>query len=520
MSNLVRAFCSAVRHNGPRPALLDTTRAVTWTEFGDRVARAAGALRALGIEPGTRFAILARNGFRYEELEWAGFWLGAIPVPINFRLAPPEIAQILDDAWCVRVLVETPFAAAFDHPALARWKERTTVLGETSGADGEPYETLLARATPIAPADPEPDTDAMLLYTGGTTGRSKGVRLSHTNVMASSIAFALGTGARRDQVYLHAAPMFHSASLLAIGWLLQGAPQCFLPAFSPAAFLEAIRRFRVGAVVTVPTMLIATVSDAGFAVADVSSLRVLIYGAAPMPVDWILRVADGFPAVDLYNCYGLTETGPDITVFDAREFRAAIDRAAATGERDPVLTSVGKPNVLNEVQVLDPNGRSLPAGAVGELAVRGPNVMLGYLNRPEETQAALRDGWLRTGDLASIDDDGYIHLLDRLKDLVITGGENVYSSEVEAVLFTHPAVAEAAIVGAPDARLGETVMAVIVLKPGARVREEDIAAHCRASLGGFKVPRKFAFVERLPKSALGKVLKGEIRKSLAEARHG
>ena len=512
--NLVRALASTVRHNGPRPALLDAERRYTWSEFGARVARAAGALAALGVVRGRRCAILARNGFRFEELKWAAFALGAVPVPVNFRLAPPEIAAILADCAAVRVLVETPFLAAFEHPALAPWRSRATEIGETAGAHAAAYETMLARAEPAVPADPAPDEDAILLYTGGTTGRSKGVRLTHASILSNAAAFGLGVGARREQVYLHAAPMFHSADLLALGWFLQGSAQAFLPAFTPPAFLDAIRRYRVGAVVTVPTMLIATVSDAAFAQADVSSLQILIYGAAPMAAEWIERVARAFPDADLFNCYGLTETAPDLTIFDAREFRAAI----ASGDRAGPLASVGKPNVLNELRVAAPDGRELGPGEAGELLARGPNIMAGYLNLPEETRAALRDGWLHTGDVARIDAAGYVYLLDRLKDVVITGGENVYSAEVEAVLHRHPAVAEAAVVGIPDERLGEAVMAVIVPRPGTRPSDQDLAHHCRESLGGFKVPRRFALVERLPKSALGKVLKAELRKEFAS--HG
>ena len=509
MQNLIRAFRSTVRHNGPQPALLDPAKTLSWSEFGERVARCAGALKALGIERGARFAILARNGFRYEELKWAGLWLGAIAVPLNFRLAPPEIAQILEDAGCVRLLAETPFAAMLEHPALTGWRDRAVVIGETSGAEAKTYEEMLARAGTLPPHDAAPDDDALLLYTGGTTGRSKGVRLSHQNILSNAFAFAAGTRASREHVYLHAAPMFHSADLLAMGWLLQGAPQCYLPAFSPASFLEAIQRYRVGAVVTVPTMLIATVSDAAFARADLASLRVLIYGAAPMAAYWIRRVAQGFAGADFYNCYGLTETAPDLTIFDARELRAAIRDDA------PHLSSVGKPNMANELRVVRPDGTECAPGEAGELLARGPNIMKGYLNRPQETREALRDGWLHTGDVARIDAQGYVHLLDRLKDLVITGGENVYSSEVEAVLNRHPLIAEAAVIGVPDERLGETVMAVIVPRAGASPDPGEIAAHCRASLGGFKVPRRFSFVQNLPKSALGKVLKGELRKAVS-----
>jgi long-chain acyl-CoA synthetase len=516
-TNLVRALGAVIRHNGPRPAMLDVARSYSWSEFGERVGRAAGALQVLGVEKGARFAVLARNGFRYEELKWAGFWLGAIPVPLNWRLAPPEIAAVLEDSGAIAVLVETAFQGVLDHAAMSGWKGKATILGDIAGPTLGEYEEMLARARAPAPADPAPDDDALLIYTGGTTGRSKGVRLTHANIVANALAFGLGVAARREQVYLHAAPMFHSADLLAMGWFLQGAPQCFLPAFSPAAFLEAIRQFRVGAVVTVPTMLIATVSDPAFGRFDLSSLRTLIYGAAPMAVEWIERVARAFPNANLSNSYGLTETAPDLTIFDPHEFRAAIERSLATGDRTGPLTSVGKPNVLNELRIAKAGGGAAKPGEAGELLARGPNIMKGYWNRPEETAAALEGGWLHTGDVARIDEEGYVYLLDRLKDMVITGGENVYSSEVEAALHRHPGIAEAAVIGVPDARLGETVMAVIVPKPGTTLDEQEIAQHCRTLLGGYKIPRRFAFAERLPKSALGKVLKNELRGQYAKA---
>jgi long-chain acyl-CoA synthetase len=513
--NLVRALRAVVRHHGPRPAMLDVAKTYTWTEFGERVGRAAGALQAEGVKPGARFAVLARNGFRYEELKWAGFWLGAVPVPINWRLAPPEIAMMLEDSGAVALLVEDHFQGVLDDESMRVWKNKATVIGDIAGPNLGAYEEMLARASPPPPADPAPDDDAMLIYTGGTTGRSKGVRLTHANILANGVAFGLAIGARREQTYLHAAPMFHSADLLSMGWLLQGAAQCFLPAFSPQAFLEAIRQFRVGAVVTVPTMLIATVSDPNFSKYDLSSLKTLIYGAAPMAIEWIERVAKAFPDVNFSNSYGLTETAPDLTVFDPGEFRAAIQKAIATGDRTGPLSSVGKPNVLNEIKIVARDGKEAKPGESGELLARGPNIMKGYWNRPEETEAALRDGWLHTGDVARIDEEGYVYLLDRMKDMVITGGENVYSSEVEAVLHRHPAIAEAVVIGVPDAKLGETIMAVIVPKPGAQPREEEIAQHCRQSLGGYKIPRRFAFVERLPRSAMGKVLKAELRQEYA-----
>ncbi|MBL8381193.1 MAG: AMP-binding protein [Burkholderiales bacterium] len=519
--NLNRALASVIRHHGRRAAVLDVAHSFTWEEFGNRVARLAGALAAQGVARGARFAILSRNGFRVEELKWAGLRLGAIPVPVNFRLAPPEIAQIVADCGAVRVFVESAFAPLLEHPATAAWRGAAVVFGESAGADALAYEGMLAAAAPAPAADPDPDADALLLYTGGTTGRAKGVRLSHANILSNNVAFGLAVGARPEHVYLHAAPMFHSADLLATGWFLQGAAQCYLPMFSPQAFLEAIARYRVGAVVTVPTMLIATVGSPEFARADVSSLKVLIYGAAPMALDWVAKVAQAFPHADFCNCYGLTETAPDLTIFNAREHREAIEHMQATGERGGRLLSVGKPNALNELKVVDDSGREVAADVAGELLARGPNIMRGYHERPEETAAALKDGWLYTGDVARIDEDGYVYLLDRKKDMVITGGENVYSSEVEAVLQRHPAVAEAAIIGAPDPRLGEKVVAAVVRRPAADVGPDELEAHCRTSLGGFKVPRRFMFVDALPKSALGKVLKGELRRrAIEENTHG
>jgi long-chain acyl-CoA synthetase len=511
-ANLVRGLRSTIRHNGPRQAILDGERTYTWSEFGSRVARLAGALRSIGVSAGSRLAILSRNGFRAEELKWAALWLGAVPVPVNWRLAAPEIAHVLRDADCLCVFAETEFCKPFSHPSLAEWSSKLLIFGNASGPQAPVYEGLLERSTAIEPADPRPDDDAILLYTGGTTGRSKGVRLSHINILINALQFGLGIGARRHDVYLHAAPIFHSGDLLATSWLLLGAAHCYLPAYSPQAFLEMIERRRVTAIMAVPTMLIEAVRHPAFSSFDTSSVRALVYGSAPMSIEWVERIADAFPHAEFSNGYGLTEATPILSVFDAREMRAAIEEARRTGRRDGPLTSVGKPNLLNELRVIGDDGREVGVGEVGEIVARGPNIMNGYLNLPEETRAVLQDGWLRTGDIGRIDEAGYVYVLDRAKDMLISGGENVYSSEVEEALYRHPAVAEAAVIGVPDERLGETVMAVIVPAAGARPTPDELTRHCRDWLGGFKVPRKFAFVEALPRSALGKVLKTTLRR--------
>ena len=228
-----------------------------------------------------------------------------------------------------------------------------------------------------------------------------------------------------------------------------------------------------------------------------------------MAFEWIQRVAQAFPDVEFVNCYGLTETSPDLTIFNAEAFRRAIE----SGDRKGSDLSVGKPNVLIDLRVVDLKGEDVPAGQIGELWARGPNVMKGYLNLPNETTGALSEGWLHTGDIARIDNEGYVYLLDRLKDMIITGGENVYSSEVEAALHQHSAVSEAAVIGVADDKLGEALFAVIVLRENMVVDEMELIEHCRPLIGGYKIPRNYAFVEVLPKSALGKPLKGELRKT-------
>tara|TARA_B100000315_G_scaffold258633_2_gene311491 strand:+ start:2304 stop:3827 length:1524 start_codon:yes stop_codon:yes gene_type:complete len=490
-----------IAHHGNRVAIVEGETSWTYKEFGERVHKLARLLAELGLAPGDRFAIFAKNSRSFEELRWAGFISGIVPVAVNWRLAPPEIEHVLNDSGSKITFIDDDFVAVFDCPTLSPWQANLQPIGPALDSQIEPLD-----AAEINP-DISPDDDAMLFYTGGTTGRSKGVRLSHWNIISCGLAFGLTVSARPDDVYLHVAPMFHSADLIGTAWFLNGARHCYQPAFSPAGFLETIAVNQVSVTVTVPAMLMGVVGGLNVADFDVSSLRILMYGASPMAFEWTERVANAFPETDFLNCYGLTETSPDLTIFNPDEFRAAIE----SGDRNGSVTSVGKPNMLVDLRVVGQDGEDVGAGEIGELWARGPNIMSGYLNLPEETAAALSDGWLHTGDMARIDADGYVYLLDRLKDLVITGGENVYSSEVEAALHRHPAVSEAAIIGIPDDSLGEALFAVIVLRTDTDVTEEDLITHCRDLIGGYKIPRQYAFVDALPKSALGKVLKANLR---------
>ena len=501
---LGQVLAANITFHGNRTAVIEDQNRWTYAEFGARIFCLAGVLAGLGLSRGDRFAIFAKNGRSFEELRWAGFASGIVPVAINWRLAPPEIEHVLEDSASRIIFVDEEFAEVFDHQILRKWQDGLQLIGPD-------LEARIQQAQPIEnftrDVEIDADDDAMLFYTGGTTGRSKGVRLSHWNIISCGLAFGLGVGAGSGDVFLHVAPMFHSADLLATAWFLNGGAHCYLNNFSPAGFLQAIAESQVSVTVTVPAMLMAVVGWPGLKDADISSLNTLIYGASPMAFEWTERVAEAFPETDFLNCYGLTEVAPDLTIFSASAFRAAIK----SGDRDGTVTSVGKPNMLVDLRIVGPDGNDVAPGEVGELWARGPNIMKGYLNLPDETALAISDGWLHTGDLARIDGEGYVYLLDRLKDLIITGGENIYSSEVEAALHRHPQVSEAAIIGVPDEKLGEALFGIIVLRPDAEVTEEELIAHCRELIGGYKIPRRYAFVDALPKSALGKVLKAELR---------
>lgn len=508
MLTMVSALERAQRLYGARPAIIDREGKFTWSEFFDRVTRAAGVLRELGIGPGDRFGILCRNSFRHAEIIHAGYWMGAIPVPINYRLAPPEIRFILDDADCATLIMEDALIDLAATEELSPWHGRILYLAsDHAEVDWPQYEAMLASTSPMDYHASGEDDDAILLYTGGTTGRSKGVRLSHKNVFSNGMQVMHPMGIRSDDVYFHLAPMFHSADLLGTGFTQCGAAHSYLAHFTPADALSAIQDFGITVAMMAPTMIIMTLQDKNFDKFDLSSFRLLFYGSSPMAVEWIRRAMEGFHGVDIQQGYGLTETSPILTTLDPAEHRNALET-----EEYGILKSVGRPLVSIDLRIVDDEDAEVSAGAAGEVVVRGPNVTRGYLNRPEENDRAFRDGWFHTGDVGSVDEDGNMYLLDRKKDMIITGGENVYSSEVEAALYQHSGVNEAAVVGVPDEKYGEALFAVIVPAPGANLTEEEIIAHCRERIGGYKIPRQMAFIEEMPKSAMGKILKIELRK--------
>ncbi len=498
-----------VRLYADRPAILDLQGTSSWQQFCDRVGRAAGVLLSLGVERGQRYGLICRNGFRSAELICAGYWIGAVPVPINYRLAPPEIGFILDNAECEILILDNHFADLASTSELSPWFHRILLVAETATKSDRPeYDDLLRRASSAEMCECAEEDDAILLYTGGTTGRPKGVPLSHKNVVSNALQLGFELGPRSDDVYLHVAPMFHSADLLATPFILTGAAHVFLPKFSGKSVLEAIQRWRVTVTLMTPTMLIMTMQEPEIDHYDLSSLRQLIYGSSPMAVEWITRIVARFRDVEIVQAYGLTETSPILTLLHAVEH----EQAVSTGKHD-VLRSVGRQMPAVEMKIVDDQGRDLAVGEPGEVVVRGPNVVNRYLKRPEETKAAFRGGWFYTGDIARMDETGYLYLLDRKKDLIITGGEIVFSSEVEAVLYQNPKIHECAVIGVPDETYGESLLAAVVPTTGASLTEDELIAHCRGKIGGYKIPRRYVFLDHLPKSAMDKILKTELRRA-------
>ena len=499
---------------GDRTAILDPEGNMTWSEYSHRITRAAGVLGDLGLEQGQRFGILAHNSFRQAELMHAGYWSGIVPVSINYRLAAPEIRYILDDADCRILAVDGHCAKLLEHPDLEPWRERAIYISpQTGGNYPRPhYEDLLAQASPASMHHSSQDDNALLVYTGGTTGRSKGVQLSHGNIISNGIQVALAYRVYEDDRFLHSLPMFHSADLIGTAFTLTGGAHAYLGEFTPRAMLEMIQEHRITMLSMGPTVIILTLQDPDFDKYDISSVRRMNYGSAPMAAEWVVRTMEKFPNVALQQTYGLTETSPILTSLTPEQHHMALE----TG-RHELLRSVGKPLVGVELRIVDEEGADVPRGEVGEVVVCGPNVTRGYLGLDQENARAFRNGWFHTGDMGYLDDQYNLFLADRKKDMIITGGENVYCAEVEAALYKYPGVHEAAVFGVPDVKWGEAVFAVIVPAPGEKLEQDAIIEHCRQYIGGYKIPRRMDFVDALPKSAMGKILKHELRRRYSES---
>jgi acyl-CoA synthetase (AMP-forming)/AMP-acid ligase II len=493
-----RAFLS-----GDRIALIDGDRRITYTEFDRRTDQLARALRELGVRRGDRVAALLFNCAAFLETMFAAAKLGAVFVPINFRLAPPEVTFLLADSgadvfvWSGQL---SPLARAALSGEGVRVRARVVVGGEP--ADGEAdFEQVLASGEPRALGIDVDGSDVCCLpYTSGTTGRPKGAMLTHDNFLWNVINnLTVGQAMREGARTVTVAPLFHMGGLgvHTLPLIYVGGTNALLPAFDPQQTLAAMARERVTLQFLVPAMWAALMSVPGFESYDLSALELAVTGGAPCPLP-VLEYFQG-KGVPFQEGFGMTETAPGVTLLDADHVKEKSG-------------SVGRAVFHVETRIVDENDRDVPTGQVGELVVRGPNVFAGYWGLPEATAEAFRGGWFHTGDLGRMDAEGFITLVDRKKDMIITGGENVYPIEVEQALYRHPAIREVAVVGVPHTTWGETPIAVVALKDGAQVTGDDLISYARERLAHFKCPTRVEYVPELPRNATGKVLKTTLRK--------
>lgn len=490
---------TAVRMAADKVGVIDGDATFTFRELHDRCARLAGALSGLGLNKGDRVAILAANGHRYIETYVGAPAAGFVVVPLNTRHAEPELTYALEDSEARVLIIDR------EPGRLADVVEHVVMIPDA-------YEALVdaGEAVQLGAGLSENDL-AGLFYTGGTTGKSKGVMLSHRNLIANTYHYLVSIPQRAEDVMLVMAPMFHAAGSNGIlGNIWTTGVQVTLAAFDPARALDLIEQHHVTETLGVPTMLAAIAEEQLSRPRETSSLRMIAHGGSPIATEVLRRTHNAFPSAQLNEVYGATELSPLTTVLIGEE--KIID--------DDLARSCGRPVVGNEIQILNIDGNPVEPGSVGEVVVRGPNVMQGYWNKPEQTASVLRHGCYWTGDLGCMDENGFLFLVDRSKDMIVSGGENVYSTEVEEVIYQHPAVLEAAAFGVPDEKWGEAVWAVVVPREQHHnIDPEEIIDFCRERIAGYKVPKGIDLrSEALPKSGPGKVLKRELRAPYWEGR--
>jgi len=492
-------------------ATIDGDRRRTWTEFRDRVARFAGALRTAGVQPGDRVAILALNGAAYLEYFYATPWAGALVVPLNTRLAASELVAIVNDAGASALIVDETFAAMLPAlvPNLTSVHSVFVTAAGMSPAGALSLDAAMATAAPIEPADPAPSDLYGIFYTGGTTAASKGVMLSHGNIVANAANMKAESPFETGTIYLHAAPMFHLADCSATFTLTDaGGTHTFMPRFDPIAVMRVIQDLRVTDSILVPAMIGMLVNHPAIGDYDLTSLRGLMYGGQSISEAILRRAIACLPRCAFLQAYGMTELSPVATFLLPRYH-------TTDGPYAGRLRAAGRAAQTAEIRIVDNQDREVSRGTVGQIIVRGPMVMQGYWKQPALTAQALQGGWMHTGDGGYMDEEGFVFVVDRIKDMIITGGENVYSTEVENAIYQHAAVSMCAVIGVPDERWGERVHAVVSLKPGHMTTEADVIAHCRRLIAGYKCPRSVTVrTEPLPLSGAGKVLKTVLRKEL------
>jgi acyl-CoA synthetase (AMP-forming)/AMP-acid ligase II len=504
-----RGFVPAMERWDTKVAVHDGGYHATFAEHGDRVLRLADAMRTdLGVRRGDRVAVMSANSHQFLELYHAAFLGASIVNPLNLRLAGNELQFILADSGTEVAFVDAVFADHFARNIAAVRDQlplrRVVLMGDGEAPHDVRYEDLLSSGRPVVPDEPGEDDPVVLMYTGGTTGLPKGVLLDQRAEMLNLYHIGMTVGFRDSRIYLHQTPMFHAASMGAIlGVPITGGQSVFVPLFEPSQVMELIERYQVNWTVMVPTMIAMVFDHPEFRPERLASLTDLVYGASPMPAGLLDRVLSLLPGIGVWQGYGMTECSSVLTFLTDEDHRAG----------GPRLRSAGRPVVGVNLTIRDEAGEIVGAGQDGEVCARAGNFMRAYWNRPDETAEAFRDGWYHTGDEGHVDADGFLYLVDRVKDMIVTGGENVYSIEVENAISTHPAVAQVAVIGIPHPTWGEQVHAIVVLHPGSEATGEELQQHARKTIAGYKVPKSIEFrSEPIPLSGALKPLKRELRR--------
>ncbi len=506
---------TAKRYHGRSIAIHHEDREITYAQFFEIVENSAGKLIALGASKGDRVAVLLQNSPEYLDLYYSTARAGVLIVPLNTRWHISDIIFTLNDSGSKILFVDERFQALVPQiQACTNTLEHIVFAGAGECGNGLVDWKNVNPAGTLPSDEPDENDLVGLFYTSGTTGGPKGAMLTHRNVYSNAVHSLMpAVGFVTEGKWLHSAPMFHLADAGAIHALtLSGVTHCFLPSFDPEETLRMIERYRITSLVLVPTMLNMLLNHPNFDRYNLSSLKRVTYGASPMPLP-LLKLAMQKLACKFGQGYGMTEVSPLLTFLSHEYHRLEnSDRPFAP------VKSAGKPVTGVEVRVVDDHDNEVPAGQVGEVIARGPNIMKGYWNRPDVNAEVLRGGWMHTGDLGAMDEDGFLYVLDRKKDMIKTGGENVYSPEVESVLCAHPAVLEASVIGVPHETWGETIRAVAVTRPGQTLTEPELIAWCRERLTHFKCPTSAVFTDILPKGGTGKVQKNTLRERFGNPR--
>jgi acyl-CoA synthetase (AMP-forming)/AMP-acid ligase II len=504
---LTQALHKALRERPEQTAVIFGDRHSSYRHFRDRVARLAGVLRQLGMGVDDRVGMLAMNSDRYVEYLFGVWWGGGAINPVNVRWSPQEIAYSLDDCDTRILFVDKTFAGLV--PALreqSKSLQTVVYVGDDAAPEGMlHYEELMAATQPVDDLRRMGDDLAAVMYTGGTTGRPKGVMLSHANLYLNGLASVAAVGRSWQVRALVTAPFFHVAGCgLSLQMILRMATQIVVPFYEEVVVMEAIAREQATETFLVPTMVKRLIEHPRFKEFNLKSLRMVLYGAAPIDATLLGRAMESLPGVQFCQAYGMTELAPTIAVLLPDDHLPGPHQAKR-------LRSAGRSVPIAEISIRDADNKELPAGQVGEICARGPMVMKGYWNKPAETEAALLGGWMHTGDGGMMDEDGYLYVVDRIKDMIVSGGENVYSAEVENALAQLDGVSMSAVIGVPDDQWGERVHAVILQRPGAELTEAQVIAHCKSLIAGYKCPRSVEFRTELPISPAGKLQKFVLR---------